>query len=602
MRKEMNEHGSRERNTVPERENFDVFRNGFVEETARRHGIPEDSPGKVKDVLKAASQVSFENLPEKAFPEGLPGIFTEAATRVETVAQNLPLNPKQQEFAKGLEENFKGAAGFFSVIGEKAKEFFPKEKGKIVQKAATSLLVAQMALSACNPVDHPQIPEAAFTETPVPAETFTPTPTKTATPTEIPEGKIILNENSFIPTGEYPKNGDNLILLDDENVGEAAKEVVIENGLGDQAKLIEEMYQSALDQSRLHSPLIPPGATLSFTYLVSNNKDVGNWTVIPQLNGFGVPRIAFPVTYNSETGVIRCLPQNEIMNMAAKGTYRKDYLVIYVPSPVGFGKESKISYFTDENGNFVVGISDEKSGKPLVWYNREKAVWQTDVSVNETDENTNLQENIDLWMKGNFLIPDDKKFKFGQDIAQLGLLDVSETGSLYQGIILGTERYEGNLVAYFGFEDKNYKHFFIPFSIGSIDSDSAIIGLTRPVHTNIVFGSNRDVESRLSINTAGEVFNHMQMKAIGLSAMGAVLEMECQNETVDELKSLCNKQMEISKSLPELFYSINNYGSRAVKNSLVNGIVGKDGLSLSDVPLIYVFSILPKDEPTLDDY
>ncbi|MDM7918096.1 MAG: hypothetical protein QUS12_02910, partial [Methanosarcina sp.] len=194
MRKEMDGQDSKERYTVPERENPDVFGDGFIEETARRHGVPEDNPGKVKDVLKAASQVSFENLPENKLPKGLPGKFIEAAVRVETVAQNLPLNPKQREFAKGLEENFKGAAGFFSAIGEKAEKFFPKEKGNIARKAATSLLVAQMALSACNPVNSPQTPETlsaqppAQTEiyTPTPAEptpTFTPTPTETFMPT-----------------------------------------------------------------------------------------------------------------------------------------------------------------------------------------------------------------------------------------------------------------------------------------------------------------------------------------------------------------------------------------------------------------------------------
>jgi hypothetical protein len=40
-----------------------------------------------------------------------------------------------------------------------------------------------MALSACNPVNSPKTPDAAFTQTPVPAETFTPTPTETFMPT-----------------------------------------------------------------------------------------------------------------------------------------------------------------------------------------------------------------------------------------------------------------------------------------------------------------------------------------------------------------------------------------------------------------------------------
>ena len=185
MGKEMDEQDGKERYTVPERENPDVFGDGFIEETARKHGVPEDNPGKVKDVLKAASQVSLENLPKGEFPKGLPGKFIEAAVRVETIAQNLPLNPKQREFAKGLVENFRGAAGFFSSVGEKAKDFFPKEKGNIVRKAATSLLVAQMALSACNPVNSPKTPDAAFTQTTVPVETFTPTPSETLpTPTE----------------------------------------------------------------------------------------------------------------------------------------------------------------------------------------------------------------------------------------------------------------------------------------------------------------------------------------------------------------------------------------------------------------------------------
>jgi hypothetical protein len=145
-------------------------------------------------------------LPKGEFPKGLPGKFIEAAVRVETVAQNTDLSPKQKEFAKGLVENFKGAAGFFSSVGEKVKELFP-EKGKVVRKAATSLLVAQMALSACSPVVSPQTPYAAFTQTPVPAETFTPTPTETlptltAIPTEVPVDQIKLDENSFIPTVE----------------------------------------------------------------------------------------------------------------------------------------------------------------------------------------------------------------------------------------------------------------------------------------------------------------------------------------------------------------------------------------------------------------
>ena len=181
----MDDQDNKERYTSPEVGKPDVFGDGFIEETARRHGVPgESSPKNISGILEAASQVSLENLPKGEFPKGLPGKFIEAAVRVETVAQDLPLNPKQREYAKGLEENFRGAAGFFSSIGEKAEKFFP-EKGEVVRKAATSLLVAQMALSACNPVNSPKTPDAAFTQTPVPAETFTPTPSETLpTPTE----------------------------------------------------------------------------------------------------------------------------------------------------------------------------------------------------------------------------------------------------------------------------------------------------------------------------------------------------------------------------------------------------------------------------------
>ena len=605
MRKEMDGQDGKERYTSPEVEKLEAFTDGFVEGIARRHGVPEDNPGKVKDVLEAASQVSFENLPEDKLPKGLPGKFIEAAVRVETVAQNLPLSPKQREFAKGLEENFKGAAGFFSAIGEKAKELFPKEKGKIAQKAATSLLVAQMALSACSPVVSPQTPEAAFTQTPVPAETFTPTPTETlptptAIPTEIPDDQIKLNENSFIPTGEYPKNGDNLILLGDENIGESAKKVVLENGLGEQAQAIEDMYQAILDKHRLYSNRIPQGATLSFTYLVYSKDGVGNWTIIPQLNGFGVPRVVYPVLYDKSIVKNQYLSQSEILNIAISRTYPKNiWPVETAMPPVGFGKEIKPSYYTDENGNFVVGILDKKSNKPLIWYNIRKEAWQIGISENVTNENTYLQENMDLWMNGNITISDDEKFKADDNVAPLNLTYNSEEDgvSIYQGVVLGTEQFDGNLIVYFGFEDNNQRRFYMPISLGSVNSDSALFALTRQVHRLVGFGSNYDVESRFTISSGEEVFSHIDKKVVNLSAIRDILQMECQNETNVEIKNLCNEQVAITEKLPELFDAIANYGPDGVKNLLINGSLGKNGLGLSDVPLINCFRIFSKNEP-----
>lgn len=159
---------------------------GFIERTARLHGGYDIlNPHNTKNVIDAASRVQFENLPPEELPVGASGKMVEGALRVETVIQNASLPSKQLEFARGLKENFLGASAFISELGDKLKKAVP-EKGKVVGKVATSLLVVQMALSACNPVNSPKPSEAGFTETPVPSETFTPTPTPTETATPEP--------------------------------------------------------------------------------------------------------------------------------------------------------------------------------------------------------------------------------------------------------------------------------------------------------------------------------------------------------------------------------------------------------------------------------
>ena len=308
----MDEQDGKERYTVPERENPDVFGDGFIEETARKHGVPEDNPGKVKDVLKAASQVSLENLPKGEFPKGLPGKFIEAAVRVETVAQDLPLNPKQREFAKGLEENFKGAAGFFSAIGEKAKELFP-EKGKIVKNTARTLLVAQMALSACNPVNSPKTPETlsaqppAQTEiyTPTPAEptpTFTPTPTETATPTpeiltiddfKVVDGKIQENKNGTWQEVSVPTEMGEISYVEEHEgkmygIDTVDRAVTVRSESGEWVKFERPIYGADFNNMKSES-----GGTVitffDFNYSEKDLKDLLPSEIVRMLDSEGKP-------------------------------------------------------------------------------------------------------------------------------------------------------------------------------------------------------------------------------------------------------------------------------------------------------------------------
>jgi len=143
------------------------------------------NPHSVKNVIDAASSVHFENLSSEELPEGISGKMVERAVRVETVIQNASLTRKQLEFAKGLKENFLGASVFISELGDKLKKAAP-EKRKIVKKAVTSLLVAQMAISACAPLTTVKTAEPDNTVMPQPTETFTPTPTPTETATPEP--------------------------------------------------------------------------------------------------------------------------------------------------------------------------------------------------------------------------------------------------------------------------------------------------------------------------------------------------------------------------------------------------------------------------------
>ena len=169
-------------------------------------------------------------------------------------------------------------------------------------------------------------------------------------------------------------------------------------------------------------------------------------------------------------------------------------------------------------------------------------------------------------------------------------------------MVLGTQQYDGSLIASFGFEGNNQTRFFIPISIGSTESNSAFVALGRHINKQIDYGSDRDTESILTVNAGGKFLNQMQMKPIGIIAVKDVLNGYCQEETSDEVKKLCNEQMILNKNLFELFSSIDNLGFDGMKNPLVNGTVGINGLGLPDIPWINVFMIFQENEPESRDY
>lgn len=439
----------------------------------------------------------------------------------------------------------------------------------------------------------------SFTESSTPTELVLPTPTET------PVDQIKLDENSFIPIGEYPKDGSGLVLLENEYVGEAAKEVVLKNGLGEQAKLIEKMYLTYVENDVVYSRWIAEGATFGFTYLVSGKEKIGSWTIIANLKqstGLSVPRVLYPIFLDvKRVNRAQCLSQDEILNIAITGIYPDSFRLYAVASPVGFGKDSKFSYFTDHNGNIVIGLSYKGSSKPVAWFNRERAVWQTVISESGASDNTSLHEKINMWIERKEHIPDANLFYAGSDVAPLRGVYYSKN-SIFQGILLGTEEYDGNLIGYLGFEDKNKERFFMPFSLGNGNSDSAILFLKRPLRADLFKGSNYDIESSFSIDSGSIILNHIALKAIGIYTASGSLYRECQNETIDEYKSLCNAQLVITNRLPGLFGAIDNGGIGSVNSPLINGMIGQDGLEINNLPLFNYFSIHPQDEPSLTDY
>ncbi|MBP8998017.1 MAG: hypothetical protein KBG10_07000 [Anaerolineaceae bacterium] len=554
-----------------------------------------------KDPFKAMGEVRLVGKNESEIPDPVEGLFVGAA-KLETAKKELNLTPKQKEAFNGVLENIHGAIAWAKGAAEETKDYITANK--VVRKTMIGAQVVGLTLTSAGCVNVVKLSEAAFTETPVPAKTFTPTPTKTATPTEIPEGKIILNENSFIPTGEYPKDSSDFVLLSPQYIGESAKEAVIRNGLSEQAGKIEKMYQTLINNSSIWSRRVKEGYSLEFIYMVSKNNGNNYWNIMAIINNedaFTVPKILMPARIIQNPTRAQVLNQSEILEISNTGLYPENYFLLGEATPVGFGKKANYSIFADEKGHFLLGLAEKSGTKPLVWYNAERISWQLGNNTENVTETSVLQENIDLWMNGNVSYPDEEKFSKGAEPAQFGFVEKTSDTSIYQGVLLGTQFYQDNLIVYFGFESSNNKRFYMPFDLGNKTSSLYGFDIVRPLRSDLFKGSDYDIDTALSVDAGNILLRQLEMKPIGIRG-GSWSSAICYTEITADYKTLCEKQFKVTETLPGLFGLISTNGADFPKNPLINGHVGANGLELVDLPRVTNLMMRPQDEPSLDDY
>ncbi len=120
----------------------------------------------------------------------------------------------------------------------------------------------------------------------------------------------------------------------------------------------------------------------------------------------------------------------------------------------------------------------------------------------ESPEHVQAMKNVSDWMSGNMQVPDDKRFRtYLGELQPYGRLGGDQEtgqssdiamGESYFGVVLGSEQLpNGDVIAFFGFEDSLGNRFVAPMRVGNDTTAGDIIALVDS-YANSSAGDNRD--------------------------------------------------------------------------------------------------------------